>query len=167
MNILKKVSVALLVTLLIYSINGYAQKQEISRPPDPLEKIHLLALTDWTPGSMQLCSWDWGNLKGNVKLTLWKGNQLVATLSPTCPIGLSGRGSANIQVPPNLTPGEYELRIVSLENPRIGDRRILKIIGKSTPNLNNAGSLEHKNELKYEHKTEIKGEQQGFPKTTQ
>jgi hypothetical protein len=165
MNLLKKVSAVLVITLVFASINVYAQKQEISRPPDPLEKIHLLALTDWTPGSMQMCSWDWGNLKGNVKLTLWKGNQLVATLSPSCPVGLSGRGSANIQVPPNLTPGEYELRIVSLGNPKIADRRILKIIAPSTPTLTTPGVGEHK-ELKYEHKNELKGGQQGFPKTT-
>jgi hypothetical protein len=171
MNLLKKVSVVLIITLFFFSINVYAQKGGQNLPDDPLTKIHILALNDWTAGSVQMCSWEWGKMTGNVKLTLWKGNQLVATLSPSCPVGMNGRGSFTILVPTNLTPGEYELRLVSLSNPQIGDRRILKIIDKSTPKLSSPGSIEHKDlkisgdhkdkiELKYEHKTpnEIKVE---------
>ena len=170
MKLLKKVSALLIITLFFVSINVYAQNQDRNRPPDPLEKIHILALNDWTLGSMQTCSWDWGNLTGNVKLTLWKGNQLVATLSPSCPVGMNERGSLSIQVPATLTAGTYELRIESLNNPRIGDRRILKIIGKSTPGLTSPGSSiedkhlkikgDHKVEMKFDHKmpNEIKGE---------
>ncbi len=126
-------------------------------PPDPLGKIHFLKLNDWTIGSNQLCSWDWGNVKGNVKLTLWKGNQLIATLSPSCPVGVKGKGSISILVPKDLKPGEYELRIVSLSDPKIGDRLILKIIDKSTPGLASPGSKEYKeHKVEGEHKVEMK-----------
>ncbi len=170
MNLLKKVSAVLIITLSFFSLNVYAQKGGQNMPDDLLDKIHILALNDWTPGGSQVCSWDWGKMTGNVKLTLWKGNLLVATLSPSCPVGMNGRGSITIQVPANLRPGEYELRIVSLSKPQIGDRRILKIIDKSTPKLTTPGSTEYK-ELKYDHKAEhkvgneIKIDQQGFPKT--
>ncbi|MGD0337295.1 MAG: hypothetical protein ABSB78_00755 [Bacteroidota bacterium] len=168
MNLLKKVSVLLMLTLFFFPLNLNAQGE---KPPAELKGIkgslHILKLNDWTIGSNQLCSWDWGNVKGNVKLTLWKGNQLIATLSPSCPVGLDGKGSTRLLVPANLKPGEYELRIVSLSDPKIGDRHILKIIDKSTPGLASPGSPEYKelklegehkvgNELKYEHKGEIK-----------
>ncbi len=89
--------------------------------------VRITATGDWVQGASRACSWDWGNLTGNVQVTLWKGGQQVAVLAPSCPLGANGKGSVTVKVPANLAPGAYELRVKSIATP--------EVVGKLTINV--------------------------------
>ncbi len=90
--------------------------------------LKLAALGSWTAGTSQRCSWDWGNLDGNVEVTLWKAGRLVATLVPSCALGANGTGSATVSVPARAAPGAYEIRVKSISHPEIVARAAVTIV---------------------------------------
>lgn len=98
--------------------------------------LTLSAPGNWVSGSTVQCSWDWGNLDGNVELSLWKGGRLVATLA-SCPLGENGKGSASIAVPAKLTPGAYEVRLKSAKHPELISKMAVNVAappaGKALP----------------------------------
>ncbi len=89
--------------------------------------LKLAAPGNWTAGSTVRCTWDWGNLDGNVEITLWKANRLVATLAPSCALGSNGTGSVSVTVPARLAAGAYEVRVKSLAHPEIVARQPVAI----------------------------------------
>ena len=94
-------------------------------------QINIHAIYNLTPGGTAECSWDWGNLSGNVSVTLWKGGKLVTTFADACPLGANGKGSLTIKIPLETTPGTYELHVKSLNDPQIEGKRVVVIIAKS------------------------------------
>ncbi len=95
--------------------------------------LKLAAPGNWTAGSTQRCSWDWGNLDGNVEVTLWKAGRLVATLAPSCALGANGTGSVTVNVPAKAAAGSYEIRLKSIDHPEIVARQVVTIVA-SGPN---------------------------------
>jgi hypothetical protein len=90
--------------------------------------LKLAALGSWAAGTNQRCSWDWGNLDGNVEVTLWKANRLVVTLVPSCALGANGTGSVVVGVPAKIVPGTYEIRVKSISHPEIVARQAVTIV---------------------------------------
>jgi hypothetical protein len=78
-----------------------------------------------------VCNWDWGNLDGNVEVTLWKANHLVVTLSASCSVGENGKGSAIIGVPAKLSPGGYEVWVKSISHPEVEARQPVNIVANT------------------------------------
>jgi hypothetical protein len=92
--------------------------------------LKMSAPSDWVAGTSQQCSWDWGNLDGNVEVTLWKSNQLVTTLAPSCAIGTNGTGSMTVAVPEKLAAGAYEVRVKSLKHPEVVAKQPVNLVAK-------------------------------------
>jgi hypothetical protein len=130
--------ILVLIILLCAGISQAMTKWELGISPPALTSairtfIRVAPLGDWESGGTAICSWDWGNLTGNVNVTLLKGSQVVATLSASCLIGENGKGSLTVKVPANLSPGTYELRVKSVAKPQIEDRRTVKIVKRKNP----------------------------------
>ncbi len=90
--------------------------------------LKIAALGNWAVGTTQRCTWDWGNLDGNVEITLWQGTRQIATLSASCAIGQNGKGSAQVSVPAKASPGAYEIRVKSISHPEVFARQAVTLV---------------------------------------
>lgn len=124
---MKKLNWILIVSLAIIVFTG------ITFAADTNVKgyINIHAIYNLTPGGTTECSWDWGNLSGNVSVTLWKGGKLVTTFADSCPLGANGKGSLVIKIPIEATPGTYQIYIKSLTDPQVEAKRVVVIIKNS------------------------------------
>ena len=97
-------------------------------PQGTIALSHPAAGAKWRQGEEVQISWSWtGMAGGSVMITLWQGESQVAVAAPSWPAGDQGKGSITWKVPANLPPGEYQLRIRSLRDARIEDRRDVSI----------------------------------------
>lgn len=78
-------------------------------------------LTVWQSGQNYMVVWDSAGLNGNVKVDLLKAGVVVTTLSPAggVPIGEMGKGFMESYIYASAGPGEYQIRISSVEMPVI------------------------------------------------
>lgn len=78
-------------------------------------------LTVWKSGQNYMVVWDSAGLEGNVSVDLMKAGVIVATLSPAggVPIGAEGKGFLESAIYATAGPGEYQIRVSSLETPGI------------------------------------------------
>ena len=78
-------------------------------------------LTVWQSGQNYMVVWDSAGLNGNVKVDLLKAGVVVTTLSPAggVPIGEMGKGFMESYIYASAGPGEYQIRVTSVEMPVI------------------------------------------------
>ena len=78
-------------------------------------------LTVWKSGQNYMVVWDSAGLDGNVRVDLMKAGVIVATLSPAggVPIGAEGKGFLESTIYATDGPGEYQIRVSSMETPGI------------------------------------------------
>lgn len=78
-------------------------------------------LTVWQSGQKYMVVWDSAGLDGNVRVDLVKADVVVATLSPAggVPIGAEGKGFLESTIYASAGPGEYQIRVSSMETPGI------------------------------------------------
>jgi hypothetical protein len=81
-------------------------------------------LAVWQSGNEYMVVWDYEGLTGNVMIELLKEGKVVSILSPAggIPIGYEGKGFHNMFVFAVAGPGEYQIRISSLQMANISDR---------------------------------------------
>lgn len=120
----KQLLILTIMLITIFLVGG----SSLAMTKTELGTINIRAMNNLVPGGTTVCSWDWGNLTGKVSITLWQGNQLIATFSGAYPIGVQGKGSITFKVPANLAPNTYELRVKSLTDPRVEARRVVNVV---------------------------------------
>jgi hypothetical protein len=78
-------------------------------------------LTVWQSGNEYMVVWDSVGLNGNVKIDLLKDGAVVTTLSPAggTAIGENGKGFLKTMIYASAGPGNYQIRVSSLEVPGI------------------------------------------------
>ena len=78
-------------------------------------------LTVWQSGQKYMVVWDSAGLDGNVRVDLMKADVVVATLSPAggVPLGAEGKGFLESTIYSSAGPGEYQIRVASVETPGI------------------------------------------------
>ena len=78
-------------------------------------------LTVWQSGQKYMVVWDSAGLDGNVRVDLMKAGVIVATVSPAggVPIGIAGKGFLESTIYATDGPGEYQIRVSSVETPGI------------------------------------------------
>ncbi len=90
--------------------------------------LKITSSGNWAVGTNQRCSWDWGNLDGNVEVTLWQANRQIVTLASSISVGQNGKGFAAVSVPAKLIPGTYEIRVKSISHPEVMARQTITLV---------------------------------------
>ncbi len=84
----------------------------------------------WYKGSRYTITWNHsGNMNANVKIRLYQGNRKILGITDSAP----NNGSFSWQIPDNIAPGEYKIRVKTVDNQVFDDSDNFRI---SNPEIN-------------------------------